>query len=217
LASSREQFAEYYRSGGPAHPFERLALVRLRWIAGAPKLGFTIEQLRDELLYGGGSLDLDAIWEVLHKMRVQRLGSSAGRQLNAKYSPGALSDLEGTVQLLQVTHATDAPQLRTPRLHEAIESLRRAGVLSPVEFNELMAAYQFLRRLINAQRMLRGSAQDLILPPEKSDELVHLARRMNYRPNDERGDAGSLLLSDFRRHTNAVRQFIRSRLGRDVP
>ena len=70
------------------------------------------------------------------------------------------------------------------RLDESIQSLRRAGILSPIEFEELMGAYQFLRRLINAQRVLRGSAQDLFLPARSSDELLHLARRMNYVPEE---------------------------------
>lgn len=214
LACSRQQFAEYYSESGPAHPFERLALVRLRWIAGDAALGFQIEQLRDRILYEGSPLDLNAIWDIWEKMHAQH--AKPGR-LNSKYSSGALADLEGTVQLLQVMHAREAPQLRTPRIHEAIEGLRRAGVLTPVEFDELTAAYQFMRRLINAQRVLRGSAQDLFLPDEGSDELVHLARRMNYLPEEPGGDIGAMLLSDFKKHTQAVKRFVRSRFGRPCP
>src|SRR5262249_14803174 len=152
--------------------------------------------------------DLDAIWEISAKMRAQHL---QGKKLNSKHSPGALADLESTVQLLQVMHAGDAPQLRTPRLHEAIQSLRRAGILSPAEFDALTAAYQFLRRLINAQRVLRGSADDLFLPKAGSDELVHLARRMNYT-NESKS-----LLADFDRHTEQVRKFVRNHFGRACP
>ena len=213
LASSREQFIDYYGATGKAHPFERMALVRLRWIAGDARLGFAIEQARDALLYEGPPLDIDAIWNVSGKMRVQHL---KGWSMNSKYSPGALADLEAVVQLLQVVHAKDAPQLRTPRLREAIESLRRAGILSPIEFDELMGAYQFLRRLINAQRVLRGSAVDLFLPAKGSDELLHLARRMNYVP-DKNSDEGTTLLNDFQRHTEAVRQFVRKRFKRPCP
>jgi glutamate-ammonia-ligase adenylyltransferase len=214
LASSREQFVDYYRPEGKAHPFERLALVRLRWIAGDATLGFAIEQLRDQFVYEGPPLDLDAIWEVSGKMRAQHL---LGQQLNSKYSPGGLADLEATVQLLQVMHARQAPQLRTPRLDESIQSLRRAGILSPIEFEELMGAYQFLRRLINAQRVLRGSAQDLFLPARSSDELLHLARRMNYLPEENNNDVGSLLLKDLQRHTDAVKKFVRKRFNRACP
>ncbi|MGD1276380.1 MAG: hypothetical protein ABR964_04050 [Tepidisphaeraceae bacterium] len=214
LASSRRQFAQYYGPKGQAHPFERLALVRLRWIAGEAKLGFAIEQLRDQLLYDGPPLDMAAVWEISGKMRLQHTKDGRSGQLNSKYTPGALADLEETVQLLQVMHAKDAPQLRTPRLHEAIRALGRAQMLSAAEFETLMGAYQFLRRLINAQRMLRGSARDLFLPQPGAEELLHLARRMNYLPEEESGDVGAMLLADFQRQTKAVRQFIRGRFGR---
>jgi [glutamine synthetase] adenylyltransferase / [glutamine synthetase]-adenylyl-L-tyrosine phosphorylase len=214
LACSRGQFAEYYGPKGAAHPFERLALVRLRWIAGDPRLGFEIDQLRDKLLFEGPPLDLDAIWDICGKMRKQHL---EGRKLNSKYSPGALTDLEATVQLLQVTHAKDVPQLRTPRLTLAIQGLYRARVLSPIEFEQLLGAYQFLRRLINAQRVLRGSAQDLLLPPAESDELVHLGRRMNYARTDDGANEAELLVRDFQMHTKNVQQFIKRHLRRGVP
>jgi [glutamine synthetase] adenylyltransferase / [glutamine synthetase]-adenylyl-L-tyrosine phosphorylase len=116
--------------------------------------------------------------------------------------------------MLQLIHAKEAPQLRTPRLHEAVLALRRAEILNPIEFDELTAAYQFMRRLINAQRMLRGSARDLFLPARGSDELLPLARRMNYRPEQEDADTGEMLLRDFQHHTKVVRQFIDKRFGK---
>lgn len=213
LASSAIQFREYYRPGGAAHPFEKLALVRMRWIAGHPKLGFEIEQLRDRFVYEAPPMDLDAIWDIWTKMHAQH---ASGRQFNTKYSPGGLADLEGAVQLVQIKHAQDAPQLRTPRLHEAIEGLSRAGILSAREFEELLGSYQFIRRLINAQRMLRGSAQDLFLPLAGSDELTHLARRMSFA-EAHGSDAGSSLIAEFEHHTTAVRGFIHRHFGRACP
>jgi glutamate-ammonia-ligase adenylyltransferase len=211
LACSLERFSSYYGPGGPAHAFERMALARLRWIAGQPRLGYQVEAARDALLYAPGArLDLEAVWEITEKMRAERSG---GRQLNSKYSPGALVDLETMVQMLQVSHAAQAPQLQTPRLNDAIASLHRAAVLDAVEFDQLMGSYQFLRRLINAQRMLRGSARDLFLPAANSDELLHLARRMNYSPSDAQADLRIILLEDFARHTKSVRGLIRRHLA----
>ena len=213
LALCTQQFREYYGPGGQAHPFEKLALVRMRWIAGDARLGFEIEKLRDAFLYEGEPLDLDALWDLWAKMHAQHLKT---RQLNSKYSPGALADLEGAVQLLQVLHGRAAPQLRTPRLHEAIESLHRAGILPPQQLDTIMAAYQFIRRLINAQRMLRGSAKDLFLPAPGSDELTHLARRMD--PTLAAApDAGQRLLTDFGEHTQSVRRFIQDHFHRPCP
>jgi glutamate-ammonia-ligase adenylyltransferase len=204
LAVSKNDFAEYYGPNGKAHAFERLALVRLRWIAGDSKLGYEIECLRDQILYENPRLEFDAIWEISAKMRTQHL---RGGKFNAKHSSGALADLEQMVQMLQLTHAREAPQLRTPRLNEALDGLRRASILSATEFEQLMRAYQFLRRLINAQRMLRGSAKDLLLPDEDSDELIHLARRMRFSTDDP----GSELMKHFKKETEAVKKFMRRR------
>jgi glutamate-ammonia-ligase adenylyltransferase len=207
LAISKRDFAQYYGPDGQSHEFERLALVRLRWIAGDSKLGFEIERLRDQLLYEGRPLDPEPVWEISGKMRDQH---AEGGNLNSKHSPGALADLEQTVQLLQIMHAKEVPQLRTPRLHEAMHALRRARILSAGEFEDLLLAYQFMRRLINAQRMLRGSARDLFLPEKDSEELVHLARRIRYISDD---DSGAAILHDFQRHTARVRRFMRERFG----
>ena len=149
-------------------------------------------------------IEFAEVWEISAKMRAQH---SKGGKYNSKHSSGALTDLEQMVQMLQLMHAKEAPQLRTPRLQEALDGLRRAGILSPVEFEQLMEAYQFLRRLINAQRMLRGSAKDLFLPEEGSDESIHLARRMRYTSDDP----GNELIKDFKNQTDAVRKFMRRR------
>ncbi|MFI5380053.1 MAG: hypothetical protein ACHRHE_12210 [Tepidisphaerales bacterium] len=208
LACSESEFERYYGPGGPASAFERLALGRLRWIAGSPRLGFAIEQLRDRLLYDGPPLATDELWDVWSKMHQQHVTPGT---LNSKYSPGGLADLEGAVQLLQVRHARAAPQLRTPRLGEALEGLRRAGILTPEEFEEVVAAYHFIRRLINAQRMLRGSARDLEIPPAGSDELLHLARRMGLEM------PGPALLRQAQAHMAAVREFMARHFDRPEP
>lgn len=213
LASSFNQFRLYYSHDGPAHAFEKLTLVRLRWIAGDSELGFRVEQLRNELVYDHPKIDLDAIWEFWALQRRQK--TEPGR-INAKYSPGALVDLEVAVQLIQVTRASKVPQLRTPRLSEVMDALRRAGVLSPPEFADLSGAYFFLRQLINALRMLRGSAQDLFLPPPQTDEFVHLARRMGYVPHQDQGP-GPQLTRKFDNYTTAVRAFVENHFGRPSP
>jgi [glutamine synthetase] adenylyltransferase / [glutamine synthetase]-adenylyl-L-tyrosine phosphorylase len=214
LACSLDQFRTYYGPHGRAHAFEKMALVRLRWLAGDPPLGFSVERLRDQFIYDQpGAIDLDALWEILAKQRHEKNRPGV---LNAKYSPGALTDLEGTVQLLQVTHAGQAPQLRTPRVREALEGLCRARVIAARPFADLYGAYKFLRRLINALRMLRGNAQDLALPAAGSDELTHLARRMGYTGQTDRTPAEKLI-DAFNTHTASVRAFIEEHFKRPAP
>jgi glutamate-ammonia-ligase adenylyltransferase len=210
-ACSLQSFVSYYGPGGPAHSYERLALVRLRAIGGDAELGARIERLRDDFIYASpAGIHLNELRDLRIKQFREK---SRGQEYNAKFSPGALVDLEYTVQILQVMHARDVPALRTPRIHEAIEALRKAGVLSPAEGDRLAAAYDFLRRLINGLRMLRGSALDLFLPPIRSDEFIHLARRMGY---EEKGDLDPArqLFVDFELTTATVRTFVEHHLGR---
>ncbi len=213
LACSLAQFRTYYGPDGQAHAMERLALGRLRWLGGDPQLGFEVEQLRDELLYDNPEFDTGSLWEVMEQQHEQK--GSPGRH-NAKYSPGALLDLETVVQLLQFRHARRAPQLRTPRLREAMESLRHAGVLDAGEYAALVGAYNDYRILINGLRMLRGTAQDLLLPPRDSDELTHLARRIRVAPQDGRS-AAAALIAQFDGHAQAVQEFVERRFRPDPP
>lgn len=214
LAVSRGLFERYYAPGGKAHAFERLALVRLRWIAGDPSLGRQIESMRDAVIYESGVFDLEALWEIWEKQHAQKAISG---ELNAKYTPGALVDLETTVQLLQLRHGHEDPALRTPQIREALDALRRAGALKTDECDELIAAYRFLRRLINGLRMLRGSAEDLGLPDRDSDELLHLARRLGYEDREGMPSPGDRLLSDFADHTITVQRFVERHFERPCP
>lgn len=213
LATSLQAFCEYYGQGGPAHSYERLALVRLRALGGNPLLGRRVETIRDEILYGSASIiRLDEIREL--RARQFREKTATGRD-NAKFGPGALVDLEYNVQILQTQHGCRHPGLRTPRLHEALEVLADAGILAPEETAALVQAYGFLRSLINALRMLRGSALDLALPPPDSPEAAHLAKRMGYF---ERGglSPAELLKLDFEAHTAAVRAFAEKHFGSEA-
>ena len=100
--------------------------------------------------------------------------------IDAKYSRGGLVEVEYTVQYLQVLHGNRLPAIRTPHTLKALEALAQGGVLSPTEARLLHEAYQFFRRLIDALRVVRGNARDLVLPPTDSAEFTFLARRLGY-------------------------------------
>lgn len=210
-ACSLEVFCDYYGPGGAAHSYERLALVRMRAIAGDAELGARLERLRDEYLYAARSITLVELRELRAKQYKELSGSG---RINAKFSSGALVDLEYTVQTLQVLNAKDNLSLRTPRIHDALAALEAAKIVSAQECRRLVGAYDFLRRLINALRMLRGSAKDLYLPDKEAPEFGHLARRMGYAPTSAL-DPVAELFADFGTHTAAVRTFVQSHLGLD--
>jgi len=210
-ACSLENFCRYYGPGGEAHPLEKLALVRLRSIGGDRELGEQVERLRDEMLYTGQPLDIAR----LRQARQKQLDARTRRgELNAKFSPGALLDLEYAVMFLQLSYGGQRGSLRTPFIRVALDRLQEAGILAAEQVTGLVQSYEFLRRLINSLRMLRGSAQDLFLPSTEAAEFVHLARRMGYLQDAELSPAQKLHL-DFETQTAFVRAFIETTFGRE--
>ncbi len=209
LACSLERFCSYYGREGEAHSYEKLALVRLRFIGGNKELGAQVEKIRDDLIYTEGSIDIGDLRELREKQYREKC---KGKLQNAKYCPGALVDLEYAVQILQVMYGGKFKCLRTPRIHEALESLVSVNILEEEEAKSLADAYYFLRRLINALRMLRGSAKDLFLPEVGSIEFEHLARRMGYRVRNGILPSQDLQM-DFEAKTAMVRSFLKRHFG----
>ena len=212
LAASQEAFCDYYGGTGAAHAFERLALVRMRAIGGSGPLGSRLERIRDEIVYSSRNIDIRQLRTLREKQLREKVG---GGTRNAKFSPGGLVDLEYNIQILQVLHGHDFTQLRTPRLREALKELSNTGVLLSEEASQLLGAYDFFRQLINAMRMLRGSARDLVLPTEDSPEFSHLARRMGYGGGKSLGPSQQLRI-DYETHTAQVRVFSERYFGKSA-
>jgi [glutamine synthetase] adenylyltransferase / [glutamine synthetase]-adenylyl-L-tyrosine phosphorylase len=208
VAVSLAGFVSYFQS--EAVSLERLALVRLRHVAGNAELGRQVEAARDEIVYRPDSIKL----EELRSLRLVQLNEKQRPgEINVKFSPGGLADLEYTVQLLQVSLGAGNAALRTPRIHNALDALVQAGGLTKAVATHLGEAYRFFRRLINGLRMLRGNAKDLFLPSEEALEFSHLARRMGY---EGRGGltAAEELKMEFETTSAEVRAFVESQLGR---
>ena len=200
LAVSRRAFMEYFGPNGPAWPYERQALVRLRAIAGDAAFGRDVEALRDLLVYTGQPFDVAA----MRAMRERQLRHLVrGGSINAKFSPGGLVDVEYLVQALQITYGLPYPELRTPNTAEAMKRLADLGILSSEDYRRLREAHLFLRRLIEALRVVHGHAKDLTVPRPDSDAFIFLARRMGY------GNDPQALHRDLLAHMTFVRELNR--------
>jgi len=177
LATSFAAFRHYFSPQGSAAPFERQALIKLRRAAGDERLGKRAEAHRDRFVYSGAWWDLGT---ALH-LRERQIRELVPRgRINAKFSPGGIIDIEYAVQFLQIEHGASRPEVRSPATLEALGRLSSCHILSPGERNRLQESYLFLRRLIDALRIVRGNATDLLLPDPLSDEFTFLARRLGY-------------------------------------
>jgi glutamate-ammonia-ligase adenylyltransferase len=204
-----EEFERYYSPQGAAAPFERQALIKLRWVAGDERLGRRVEAHRDGFTYGGAPWN----WEnALHLRQRQIRELVKPGETNVKYSAGGLIDIEYFVQYLQLIHGPEHRELRLPNTLEALAALRRLKVVAEPEYDVLHPACLFLRELIDALRMVRGDAGDLLLPGETSDEMKSLARRLGYRDSD-RAQAAQLLSRSIRERMGIVHSVFQKRFA----
>jgi len=211
LATSLDAFREYYRAGGPAAAFERQALIKLRWVAGDATVGQTIAAQREAFVYSAEPFSVDEAVR-LRQRQIDEL--VAPGTIDAKYSRGGLVDIEYTVQYLQLLHGALLPALHTPSTLAAMQAMSHASLLSPPVYQALWDAYVFLRRLIDALRLARGHAHDLVLPAAHTEEFRFLARRMGYW---EGQDALPHLARDIASHMQQAACVYEARfLGRDT-
>jgi glutamate-ammonia-ligase adenylyltransferase len=183
LTSTLETFRGYYAEDGQAQHFERMSLVKLRPIAGDSELGQRVEAIRDAFAYSGAPADRDNIRHLRGRQVEETVKPG---QTNAKLSPGGLVDVEYYVQACQLEAGAAHPEVRTTNTLDAIARLAEQNCLT--ERNELDGdlaqrigdSYRFLRRLIDALRVVRGNAKDITIPPVASQEFGYLSRRLGY-------------------------------------
>jgi glutamate-ammonia-ligase adenylyltransferase len=133
-------------------------------------------------------------------------------ETNVKYSAGGIIDVEYAVQYLQLLHGKDHPELRVPNTLEALDALRRLQIVTQAEYDVWRPAYLFLRNLIDALRIVRGDASDLLLPGQTSEDFKSLARRLGYREHD-RAQAAQRLAADIRERMKSVHAVFSQRFG----
>jgi len=204
LTNSLAEIQRYYHPQGHAAPFERQALIKLRHVAGDAALGRTVEIHRDTFVYSQEPWSLD---EALHLRKRQTKELIPPGSLHIKYSPGGLIDVEYTVQYLQLIHGHKVKTLRTPNTLHALEHLQEKGIVSKSEAHRLREDYLFLRQLIDALRMVRGNAKDLLLPARGSDAMMFLARRLGFITDNWQTGARALEKEITRRMTRIYRVF----------
>jgi glutamate-ammonia-ligase adenylyltransferase len=195
LGVTVDRFHKYFAPDGPAWNYERQALVKLRPLLGEPDFCKEIVAVRDRCIYTGEVFDVAAL-RAIRERQVRQLVK--GGTVNAKFSPGGLVDLEYLVQALQITYGHELPELRQTNTASVLIALVRIGLLSSEDYILLDEALEFLRKLIQGLRIVRGNARDLTIPAIGSDEFVFLARRLGYDRNH------SALQEDVHRHTSNI-------------
>jgi glutamate-ammonia-ligase adenylyltransferase len=188
LVRTLTSYAAYYRRWSLT--WESHALLRAEHVAGDEDLGRRFIELIDPLRYPADGLADEAVREIRRlkaRMESERLPRGADPKLHAKLGPGGLSDVEWTVQLLQLRHGAAEPGLRTTRTRQALAAARTAGLITDEDAAVLDEAWVLATRVRNAVMLVRGRAGDTF--PTEPRELAAVGRYLGYGP----GHAGDML------------------------
>ncbi|KUM90234.1 bifunctional [glutamine synthetase] adenylyltransferase/[glutamine synthetase]-adenylyl-L-tyrosine phosphorylase [Streptomyces pseudovenezuelae] len=199
LVRTLTSYAAYYRRWSLV--WEAQALLRAEPVAGDEELGHRFVELIAPLRYPAAGLGDDAVREIRRlkaRMESERMPRGADPKLHTKLGPGGLSDVEWTVQLLQMRHGAQVPGLRTTRTRAALVAAREAGFLSADDAQVLDEAWVLATRVRNAVMLVRGRAGDTF--PTEARELAAVGRYLGYGP----GHAGDML-DDYRRTARRAR------------
>jgi glutamate-ammonia-ligase adenylyltransferase len=210
LVRTVDSYAQYWRRR--AQPWERQALLRARPVAGDESLmAAFLDEARD-VRYPPGGLDASDVREIRRiKARVdtERLPRGADPTLHTKLGRGGLSDVEWTVQLLQLRHAGEVPELRGPGTLPAIRAAARAGLIDEQDATALTDGWLAATRARNAIMLVTGKPGDEI--PAHGRVLVGIARACGYPAHVDPGR----FVDDYRRATRRARRVVDRLFDRD--
>lgn len=192
LARSLEGYATYFDRW--AQTWERQALTRARPVAGDAALGERFMDLLDKAVWERefGEDDLREVRRMKARIERERIPPGDDPDFHLKLGRGSLSDVEWTVQLLQLRHG-----VRAPGTLDALQALGQLGVVTEGESDVLWTAYRFCERTRNRWWLVGSEPSSADALPQHADDAAKLARSL--------GTTVSGLRDDYRRVTRRAR------------
>lgn len=202
MVRSLASYATYYERW--SETWEAQALLRARPVAGDPGLGERFTALIDPIRWPAEGLDATQVREVRRlkaRMEAERLPRGADRKAHFKLGMGGLSDVEWTVQLLQLEHAHDHEELRTTRTLPALGAAVEVGLVGGEDAVVLREAWSMASLLRNAGMLFRGRPVDSV--PSNLREADGVGRIVGMAPQ-----SGLALAESYRRTARHARQVV---------
>ncbi|WP_456371298.1 [protein-PII] uridylyltransferase family protein [Thermodesulfatator atlanticus] len=179
-----------------SHPFERLALVKARPVAGNIHMGKAFLRNLRPVIYPH-FLDFGYLEHIKDlKKRIEAEARKSGAEKNIKIGPGGIRSIEFFCQTLQMVFGGKIPDLRTRNTLWAINKLAQHGIVPEEEAKFLKNAYVFLRQVEHRIQTVHFR-QTYTLPQEEA-ALERLAKSLGY--------AGHRAKDDFLADLNKIRK-----------
>jgi glutamate-ammonia-ligase adenylyltransferase len=197
MARSLAGFARYYAEW--SEPWELLALVRARAVAGDADVLASFAQITEPVLWGG-PLPREMLREIRSikaRVEAERIPPGEDADFHLKLGPGGLSDVEFLTQLLQLKHGGSLPELRVTGTFPALHRLREAEVLSTADYDSLHDSYLFCTRIRLRLHLQQGRDSNSL--PTDPESTARLAASLGF---DRTGE----LREQYRRYTRRARR-----------
>jgi len=180
-----------------AQTWERQALTRARCVAGGDDLGRRFGDLLAEAVWERpfGAEQEREIRRMKARIERERIPPGEDPEFHLKLGRGSLSDVEWTVQLLQLRTG-----IRGPSTLRALDELEAAGAIGADDAAVLRAAYRFCERTRNRWWLVGSAPAAPDSLPTRQTDLSHLARSLD--------TTAASLRDDYRRVTRRARHVV---------
>lgn len=195
LVRSLESCEKYYRQW--ASTWEHQALLRARFAAGSKELADALlNGVVNELRYAANPLSESQLAEIRKlkaRMEAERLPRGVSRDRHLKLGRGGLSDVEWTVQLMQLQYASKHESLRVVGTMQALKALQSEHFISDEDAEVLSRCWHMCSAVRNANFLWSGSMARADIIPTDSYSLGGIATYLGYEPNQGRVFENDLL------------------------
>lgn len=201
LVRTLESYRTYYETW--AEPWELQALLRAEPLAGDMKVGQKFIEMVNPLRYPE-KLPVQFAQQIRRmKVRVEteRMPRGVDPNLHTKLGRGGLSDIEWTVQLLQLQHAHTYPELQVTSTRAALEAATQAGLLSLDDEDTLWIAWSRATATRNALALARGKSLDVL--PIQGEILASVAAICGWPVN-----SGAAYVENYLKSTRRARKVV---------
>ena len=182
-----------------AEIWERMALTRCRFVAGAPDLVDEAQDAIRTFVYGPWDPNIPAYARHLRTRMERELAREAtGRRLDLKVGQGGLADIDFLLQLVQLREGAQRKEFRAVGTRVLLETLPETAYLSNDQIERLRAAYEFLRTLETVIRIESNSGIGWISTDPA--DLQPLSRHLGIVPA-----TGEAVLGRYREVTAEIR------------
>ncbi|MEO8438856.1 MAG: bifunctional [glutamate--ammonia ligase]-adenylyl-L-tyrosine phosphorylase/[glutamate--ammonia-ligase] adenylyltransferase [Spartobacteria bacterium] len=195
LVRSLESMENYYAGFGEM--WERLALIKARWICGDRELAYDfLRQLQPFVFPKSPTPDLlDEVAAIKNRIERDIVGHEH-KERNVKLGAGGIREIEFVVQALQLLHAARYPFLQEAGALKAIRGLAELEFLPNEDAAQLEKSYRFLRQV--EHRLQIENEQQTHTVPERGEAFTALACSLGFPDQAE-------LLTELRERMRQVR------------